>query len=526
MPWCLDTSQPGGLEVWEDSDDEKISCEKEHQGQVTSAVAREILQGGDAVGGGVGGDTPDGVEWKKQRNERNFQLRKEDKLPQVREGGSNTPWTLERAIELCAICFFRGKNGAAPYPAEHKKQIAWWHKQERDQIKSRKRTILMKITGCPDGTKKFSPSINNMQTRGQTEEKANKRERERAEAKSATMMGQEPKHSVEGVAIHLLLGSFRAFPDFHNVWEVMPVFDGLEADFMMRKKDWEQDFWVPVQMKSVSECIVGKGMTYNLKRGDYPNVFCVCVGMLQFTHRTVDVTGPNDIANTPGCSIGEIWNVGSCRAIETSLCPTFGVPYFKLPASRRLHFPGATNEAKRTFAEALLRDIEAWPTRLERNRVFYEFSTTINKNIKENHRIEKNGFEVVDAALRTHGLRVDPVWRQNECVDYAVSSTVSGEPLVFASGKTGTMDHKNPKRRYFPLGGAPNKQFCDVVVASYSGAYHKVAVICPDKAYVDGKRSFRWNEYKLDPGVRVFHDIRIPEVGKAFANYILSFRRL
>jgi hypothetical protein len=43
--------------VWEDSDDEKISCEKEPQRQGVSDRVREILQGGDAVGVG-GGDTP------------------------------------------------------------------------------------------------------------------------------------------------------------------------------------------------------------------------------------------------------------------------------------------------------------------------------------------------------------------------------------------------------------------------------------------------------------------------------------
>lgn len=526
MPWCLDTSQPGGLEVWEDSDDEKISCEKEHQGQVTSAVAREILQGGDAVGGGLGGDTPDGGEWKKKRNARSRQLREADKLPKVREGGSNTPWTLAQAVELCMMAY-RCKNGAVPYPSEHEKQIAWWHKQDCDKIRPHRRTILMNTSGCPDGTKKFSPTLNTMQCRGKTADAAKKRKREGAEVRSHKYMGHNQKHSVEGVAIHLLLGFFRAMiPFFDRDWDVMPVFDGLEADFLMRRKVWDPDVWVPMQMKSASKCVQGKGVTYNLAHGDYPNVFCVCVGMLGFVHRTDDVSGPNDIANAPGCSIAEIWNIGGCMGLEKSLSPTFGVPYSKLSADRRLHFPGAVDEAKRLFAENFLRDIEAWPTRLERNRVFYEFGDVINKKVAEKCRTEKRGFEVVDAALRTYGLRVDPVWRQNETTDYAVVSVESGESLVFVSGKPGTVNHDNPKQRMFGLGGAPNKQFCDVVVASYSGMYHKVAVIRCDMVYVEGKKYFNWNEDRLDPGVRVFDDIRIPEVGKAFADYILSFRRV
>jgi hypothetical protein len=45
-----------------------------------------------------------------------------------------------------------------------------------------------------------------------------------------------------------------------------------------------------------------------------------------------DVAGPNDIANAPGCSIVEMWNIGRCSIIETSLTPTFGTPYSKLSA--------------------------------------------------------------------------------------------------------------------------------------------------------------------------------------------------
>jgi hypothetical protein len=526
MPWYLDTSQPGGLEVWEDSDDEKISCEKEPPRQVVSADAREILQGGDAVVEVGDGGTPDGGEWKKKRNERARQLHEADKLPQVREGGSNTKWTLSQGVALCSLCFFRGKNGAVPYPVEHEKQIAWWEKQDCDNIENRNRTILMKTSGCPPGTRVFSPAITKMQYRGKTAEAAKKRKREGNESKSKTIMGHTQMNPVEGVAIHLLLVFFRAaFPGFDSVWEVLPVFDGLEADFMMRRKDWKPDVWTPMQMKSVSECVQGKPVTYSLARGDYPNVFCVCVGMLGFVHRTADLTGPNDIANVSGCSIAEIWNIGNCSDIERSLRPTFGVPYSKFAADRRLHFPGANEDAKSTFAESLLRDIEAWP-RMGRNRIFYEFGNTINSNVIETYQLEKKGFEVADAALRTHGLCVAPVWRQNETTDYAVASVESGEPLVFVSGKTATVHHNNPNRRYFKLGNAPNKHFCDVVVASYSGAHHTVAVMSRDTVYVAGKKSFRWNEDRLDPGVRVFHDIRIPEVGKAFADYIISFRRV
>jgi len=468
----------------------------------------------------------DGVDWKQQMNDRIRRRRIEDRLPRVRDGGYRTPWTLERAVELCVMAY-RCKNGALPYPADSNEQIEWWDKQARDDVQPNKRTIRMNTDGCPHGTRNQSQKVVCMQSRGRTADVKNKRKIKGVEASSKKKKGQNQKNPVEGVAIHLLLVFLRAtIPFFDRGWDLMPAFDGLEADFVMRRKDWQPDVWVPLQMKSVSECIVGKNIKYNLKCGDYPNVFCVCVGLVGFVHRTADVTGPNDIANPPGCSIGEIWNVESCKNIEKSLSPTFGVPYSKFAADRRLHVLGATDEAKRTFAEALLLDIENWPTRLERNNIFYKFNDVINKNATEKYKIEKRGFEMVDAALRTHGLRVDPVWRQNETTDYAVASVESGEPLVFVSGKTGTVSNGDPKKRFLNLSSAPNKHFCDVVVASYSGAYHTVAVMSRDTVYVEGMKSFRWNEDRLPPGVRVFHDIRIPEVGKAFADYILSFRRV
>ena len=461
------------------------------------------------------------AERREKINARIRQLAKEDKLPQFREGGSNTPWTLAAAVMLCISCAFRGKNGADPYPADSVEQIAHWDEQEQDKIQKNKRTLLMDIRGCKPGTKEYSPIINIMQSHGKTAEKAAKRKRESNEARSRMQTGHDQKNAVEGNAIHLLLALFQLAASF-CAWEVMAVFDGNEADFVMRKKDWHPDVWVPLQMKSVSECIVGKEVSYHLKKGDYPNAYCVCVGLQGYVHRTDDVTGPNDIANAPGCSIAEIWNIGSCSIIETSLWPSFGTPYSKLSADRRLHFPGATDEAKLAFAETLLRDIEAWQPRMELSRILYEFSPDINSKVPPKYQTEKAGFAAVDAALRLHGLCVAPVWRQNECVDYAVASVETGEPLVFVSGKTGSVANGNVTQREFKLGGAPNKRFCNVVVASYAGAHHKVAVMSRDTVYAEGMKRFCWNEESLKPGVRVFDDIRNPAVGNAFVDHLLT----
>jgi hypothetical protein len=454
-----------------------------------------------------------GKDHREKVNARKRQLSKEDKIPQIRKGKKNTPWTLVLAVVLCAVW---AKNGDQPYPADSEKQIASWLEQEAQGIQPAKRKILMK---CASGVDKPSPTITYMQSQGKTPEVAAKCKLEGNKAKRCAHMGQDQKNAVEGVAIHLLLDFLCVVPSFCD-WEAFPVFDGLEADFIMRKKDWPPDEFVPVQMKSVGECIDGKTVNYSLKKCDYPNVFCVGVGLQGYVLRTVDVIGPDDIANAPGCAIVEIWNIGSCGIIEASLNPTFGVRYSKLDAARRLQCATASAEEKRAFATTLLGDIEAWP-RMDQRRIFYEFSHEINSKVTQTCQTEKAGFVAVDKVLRLHGMCVEPVWRQGECVDYKVLAT--GKPLAFVSAKTGSLKNGKDTQRGFELHAAPNSRFCDFVVASYAGKHHKVALMSRDTVYAAGMKTFSWNEERLKEGVRVFEDIRIPDVGKAFAECLASF---
>ena len=108
-------------------------------------------------------------------------------------------------------------------------------------------------------------------------------------------------------------------------------------------------------------------------------------------------------------------------------------------------------------------------------------------------------------------------------MDYAVASVETGNPIVFVSGKTGSVYNGKVMQRYFWLRDAPNKHLCDVVVASYAGAHHKVAVMSRNTAYAEGMKKCCWNEEDLKDGVCVFDDIRDPVVGKAFVDHICSF---
>jgi hypothetical protein len=365
-----------------------------------------------------------------------------------------------------------------------------------------------------------------MQQRGKLEKTAADRKRKGYEAIGHAMKGRPQMHAVEGVAISLFISFLRsAIPNFEEMWIVEPVFDGLESDFCLRGKNWPDDRWVAMQMKSVSTCVYGKQLNYTVGKSDYKNVFVVCVGLLNYTHRTEDVQNPDDTSAPDNCVIGEMWNIGSCKdTLSTErFGPCFGIPYSKITDPlRRLHLPTADDVCKLSFAQRLLLDIETWPQRFSKNSICFEFSNKINCKIITTYQVEKNGFAVVDGALRPFGLCIKPVWRQNECVDYAVVEQTSGARVLYVSAKTATLDKQTG--RFFPIKAAPNAHFCDAVIAVYGGAFHKVAVILSNTVYNTQSREFRWNENKLKLGMRVFEDIRTPYDGKAFADYLLSLR--
>jgi hypothetical protein len=392
-----------------------------------------------------------GEEARKRRKIQNAKRSKEDKLAKIRTGGSHTPWTLVGAVLLAIACEFRGKNGSVPHPADSTEQIEHWEDQKQCKIKPNQRTLLMDttttITGFPAGTRTHSPRINSMQYYGKTEAVSKERKMKGNKKTSKKFTGHNQRHTVEGCAIYLLICFFRLMIDtFDRDWEVAPVFDGQLADFMIRRREWPPGQWVPIQMKSASECVIGKQVDYSRIRGRYIGVFVVCVGMIGYVHRTTDVVDPNDSANAPECSIGEMWNIGSCNNTPgESFQPHFGVPYSKLPTDRRLDFFSATIEVQRLFAEKLLGDIEKWPQQTL-NQILFDVD---NPNFST--KVEKDGFKVVDAALLLAKLSLKPVWRQNECVDYSIEKIETPGPLVFVSGKTGSLNNNDPKQRRFQL---------------------------------------------------------------------------
>jgi hypothetical protein len=94
------------------------------------------------------------------------------------------------------------------------------------------------------------------------------------------------------------------------------------------------------------------------------------------------------------------------------------------------------------------------------------------------------------------------------------------------SGKTATIAAGKQTMRYFRTAKAPNKHLCDCVIASYTGAHHKIAVMTRDTVYKSGKSSFYWNELNAATMncVRVFEDVRDPDIARAFASHVASFK--
>lgn len=178
----------------------------------------------------------------------------------------------------------------------------------------------------------------------------------------------------------------------------------------------------------------------------------------------------------------------------------------------------ASVEKQTEFIFNMLTEWEAWPKKLTEHAILYDMDF-VNAKSTKNYKTEKRGFEAVANALRALGVKLIPVWRQGECVDYKF---VLDGKVLYVSGKTGSVSHSDPHQRLFNLGVAPNKHFCDVVVASYANNYQRVAVMAPSDVYVSGKVTFGWNENELKKSVKIFN---LDTEAAAFVKYVFSFAR-
>ena len=125
------------------------------------------------------------------------------------------------------------KDRGEPLPADDPRQVEHWNSQT---VGKSKRTILYKI-GEKGEVIIPSPTVSNMKRMGTTQEQKETNMIIGNGLRSATNMGREQMHAVESTAIACFLRLCEiTIPEVFSEWEFGPVFDGLQADLMMRHK--------------------------------------------------------------------------------------------------------------------------------------------------------------------------------------------------------------------------------------------------------------------------------------------------
>ncbi len=394
-------------------------------------------------------------------------------------------------------------------------QIQHWDDQAAKKIKPAFRTCMICM---PNGDIVKSPRYNTMTNQGSTKTQKLVCKKTGLAKISATMMGRKQQNAIEGAAIRLLLTFINHHcPEMFAHWDFKPVFDGNVADFMAHHDSWAADEWMPIQIKS-AQIQLGLPTSYSLLHGQYNNAInCIAVGIRNYITNEAP-SSADDTAVSADCFIYEIFNVGVSANVIVSLRPTPGVKYGPMSADRRLECKDSV-ENRTVFTSQMLLEWEHWPNKLTERDILYDMEI-VNAPGSESMKIEKRGFEAIANAVRLSGVKLSPVWRQNECVDYKLE--LSGK-VVFVSGKTASVKNKNQQQRSFVLKVGPNKQFCDLVVASYAQNYQRVAVMASSEVYNTGKKGFTWNEKDLKKCVKIFD---LDTEASAFVKYVFTFARV
>ena len=164
--------------------------------------------------------------------------------------------TLAYAIDVFNVHF---KGRGIPLPPDEPRQVEHWNEQIIGKIIKTRRTIKYMTH---DGVVCESSTVNNMKNQGTTEEQKQINKIIGNRRRSESSKGREQMHPVESTAIACFLRLCSIMiPEVFSEWEFGPVFDGLQADLMVRNKSWTNNTWVAIQTKS-SRITMGKKTTY------------------------------------------------------------------------------------------------------------------------------------------------------------------------------------------------------------------------------------------------------------------------
>ena len=376
--------------------------------------------------------------------------------------------------------FLNGKG--VPLPADNVRQIEFWDEQEKKKIPANKRKIWYTDL---QGEVKLSPRVTDMKSSGTSAEVAAERKAAGSAQKSATKLGQDQLHALEGCAINLLLAHIKKIlgDEAWAEWSFEPVFDGLQADLMARHTSFPEGMYVPIQIKS-AQIQFGNQTNYHLKGGQYENwMYCIAIGVCNYV--LVEPESVDD-TNVPSAKIYEVWDLGVCATLK----PTPATAYGPVETAKRCFFMHDAKDYAKPEDSILqmMKNIKNWgeDKMFTSHQILYNMEV-VNKKMSPEKIPEVLG--LTELAKVLPGLK--PPWRQNETVDSVWED-------MGISNKTATINHGDPNQRYFRLKVHKYDHFCHWVIASYGGDhnYKKVAVIEAAIAYRNGKTSFGWNDSK------------------------------
>ena len=420
--------------------------------------------------------------------------------------------TLERALEVFRV----HQNGTGtPLSADNPRQLEHWNNGHRWPSS---RTILFMNNS---GVERASQSVHDMESKGLTAKQRVQNKEEGNKKCSETNMGQDQTHPVESTAIACFLQLCRTWkPEVFSEWEFGPVFDGLQADLMIRKKAWSDGRWVPIQVKS-SQIQLGRQSIYfqekHALKYNSVGIYCIAIGLREIG---VDYkpTGPDDVNRN--AAVYEVIDVGKCVQVTPSPAIHYSRKNKNIPPHCRCFMDDDLSEQWRfiygwettkeeyikSFLTNLFNNIQEWPDEYRYSKEDLWFGRdTVNAECSSTHKIENEGIEAIYKALVSYDGSLRPPWRQGETVD-SIITLPCGEELNI-SHKTARMNNY-PYQRRFDLNVHPNDQFCDYVIASYAGQHSKVAVMERSTVYDPDLNtaltSFQWNENDLRDGVFIF----------------------
>ena len=444
-----------------------------------------------------------------EQNKRNLENNAGKVVTSTHDEGS-----LAYAIEVFNVHL---KDRGEPLSADDPRQVEHWNNQT---IGKTKRTILYKTKG-EMGKIVPSSTVSNMKRAGTTQEQKETSRIIGNGRRSESSKGREQMHAVESTAIACFLHLCSIMiPEVFSEWEVGPVFDGLQADLMMRHKSFPDGIWVPIQMKS-ARIEWGRKTNYFRTKAEVlkykeVGIYCIAVGLLEYD-LNYNPNGPDDLDYS-----AKVYEILDNREYMTvcpypaTLCEAFP-PQFRCFVRDKPHDCTNHEEYIKTFLTNLFANIQNWHVRYSEEDLLYG-RDTVNARCAASNKIENVGIEVINKAVVSHGGTLQPPWRQGETVD---SIMTFDDEHINISHKTANIIMGESNQRGFKLKKHPNDHFCDLVIASYSKQLNKVAVMSRSTVYDCGnKTGFYWNEKwgkeKLEQmGVFIF-DLENEEENAAF----------